>query len=295
MDVDFLDVSHLFTNVREWITFMRGRNLLVQDLFCCRQICSKVHDSNTSDKEMFQCNICKRRQSIRIRSFWSKSKLPLTILMAILYFFSQDLSVSQCKKLLNKHVSKVSIIQWYNYFRDLMTTYMARNPVRFNNNTTVHCDESFIGGKRKYNRGRVPAVTPRFVFGIIDNTAHKAVVEFVPRRDAANIIPIITRHVPPGCQINTDGANVYKQLRFMNYTHRFCIHNHRYVDPITGIHSNWIENFWANLKIKLKSLRGSQGNMLDGHLDEYLYRYNRKNDGEMFDNLLSDISNLYPV
>ena len=49
-----------------------------------------------------------------------------------------------------------------------MTTYMARNHVRFNINSTVHCDESFIGGKRKYNRGYIPNVVQRYVFGIVD-------------------------------------------------------------------------------------------------------------------------------
>ena len=88
---------------------------------------------------------------------------------------------------------------------------------------------------------------------------------------------------------------MYQQLRYMNYTHRFCIHDQNYVDPVSGVHSNWIENFWSNIKIKLKSIRGSQGSMLDGHFDEYLYRYNRKNDGEMFDLILTDIAVFYPV
>ena len=67
----------------------------------------------------------------------------------------------------------------------------------------------------------------------------------------------------------------------MNYTHKFCIHERQYVSR-DGTHSNWIENFWSNLKIKLKSKRGSQGRMLDGHLDEYMYRYNRKEEGDIF-------------
>ena len=243
MEIDFLDVAPLFSNIRMCIEYMRGRNLLLQDLMCCRNICSKVFDSGTSDQQVFQCNICKSRKSIRKGSFWSKSKLPLTILLAILYFFAQDLSVSQCKNFLKKRVSKPSIIQWYNYFRDIMTTYLARNIIRFDDNCVVHCDESFIGGKQKYNKGRVPKVKTRYVFGIIDNNAHKAVVEFVEKRDADHIIPIITRHVPNGCQINTDGAKVYKQLQYMNYIHEHCIHKHHYVDPVSGIHSNWIENF----------------------------------------------------
>ena len=47
--------------------------------------------------------------------------------------------------------------------------------------------------------------------------------------------------------------------------------------------------------MKLKSVRGSQGSMLDGHLDEYIYHYNRKIEGNMFELLLNDIANFYPV
>ena len=85
-----------------------------------------------------------------------------------------------------------------------------------------------------------------------------------------NIIPIITCHVRPGCTINSDGAKVYKTLSTMNYTHNIVIHKEHFVNPDNGSHSNWIENIWGNLKIKLKSIRGCQNVMLDGHLDEYI-------------------------
>ena len=110
-----------------------------------------------------------------------------------------------------------------------------------------------------------------------------------------NIIPLISRAVPPGSTIHTDGANVYKTLgRHMRYNHNFVVHKTEYVTA-EGIHTNWIENVWSNLKIKLKSLRGSQGTMLDGHIDEYQYRYNRKNEGGIFELMLQDIANFYPV
>ena len=40
---------------------------------------------------------------------------------------------------------------------------------------------------------------------------------------------------------------------------------------------------------------GSQGQMLDGHIDEYMYRYNRKYKGDIFNLMLQDIANMYPV
>ena len=172
-----------------------------------------------------------------------------------------------------------------------MTTYIQNNQILFANGT-VHVDETFIGGKRKYNRSRIPNVNPRYLFGITDN--QKIFLQFVERRDFINIIPLITRHVSPGVTINTDGAKVYKTLDSMNYTHKTCIHKEHFVNPIDGTHSNWIENIWGNLKIKLKSLRGSQRRMLDRHLDEYVYRYNRK-EGDIFNLILHNIASFYPV
>ena len=99
----------------------------------------------------------------------------------------------------------------------------------------------------------------------------------------------------PGCQINSDGANVYKILSRLNYIHKTVIHETHFVNPVDGTHTNSIENFWSNMKAKLKVMHGSQKSMLDGHLDEFVYRYNRKNEGSVFKLMLQDIANFYPI
>ena len=99
--------------------------------------------------------------------------------------------------MLKSHVSTKSIIQWYNYFRDVCTCYFSNNFIRFDRNSVVHIDETAIGGKRKYCRGRIPNTKTRWLFGIINKDEHKAFVQFVPKHDFINIIPIITRHVEP--------------------------------------------------------------------------------------------------
>ena len=296
MEFTILDIAPLLSSIQMTITFMRGHNLLLQDYFCCGMQCSKVRDIKLSDQEIFQCKstICRKRYSIRTNSFWFKSKLPLNVLIGILYFFATGSSFTEVYKHFKGKISKPSIIQWFNYFRDLMTTYFVNNRVIFNN-CTVHVDETFIGSKRKYGKGRIPKCKQRYLFGIIDQISHKAYMQFVPKKDHRNIIPIIERHVNAGCTINSDGANVYKILGKLNYTHNVVIHDRHYVDPITGTHTNWIENYWSNLKMKLKSIRGSQKTMTDGHLDEYLYRYNRKHEGSVFNLLLEDIANFYPI
>ena len=294
MEFNILELAPIISDTKQCITFLRGRNLLLEDYICCGQPSAKVVDPNLTDKEIFQCNLCRQRHSIRTGSFWSKSKLELTVLVTILYFFANCSTVTNVRNFLHRKASKTTIIQWFNYFRDVMSTYLSNHPAMFQN-CTVHIDETFIGGKRKYNRGRIPNVRPRWLLGIVSKTDHKIAIEFVTKRDFINVIPFITRHVSPGCTINTDGAKVYTALDRMNYNHNVCIHKEHFVNPLTGEHSNWIENVWGNLKIKLKSIRGSQNRMLDGHLDEYVYRYNRKSEGSIFDLLMQDIAIYYPI
>ena len=293
MAMNILQIAPIISDIKSTVQFMRLHNLLLQDYWCCETICSKVMDISLKDREIFQCNICTKRYSIRTGSFWFKSKLQLNVLLGLLYFFSIGSSITEVCKFFNSKISRVSAIQWYTYFRDIITAYLINNPVTFSNNCTVHCDETFIGGKRKYNKGRIPKTKTRWLFGIVDKAEHKAYIQFVPKKNHENIVRIIQQKVPIGSNINTDGAQVYKILRFQ-YNHKFVIHERMYVAP-DGTHSNWIENFWSNLKMHLKSIRGSQQRMLDAHLDEYMYRYNRKHEGNMFDLLIADIANQYRI
>ena len=148
MDLNILDVAPVLTDVSICIAFLRGRNLLLSDFFCCNQLCAKVHDASLTDKEIFQCYVCCRRTSIRHESFWSKSKLSLCLLIGILYFFSNGSSITDLLRFFAGKITKPTAIQWYNYFRDIMTTYMTNHPVTFSN-CTVHIDETFIWWKTK--------------------------------------------------------------------------------------------------------------------------------------------------
>ena len=99
-DLNLLDVAPLLSDINSCMRFLRQNNLLKQDHYCCNQPCSKVMDVSLTDREIFQCRICTKRCSNRDNSFWAKSKLKLTILLAIVYFFCQDISVTQCVKML---------------------------------------------------------------------------------------------------------------------------------------------------------------------------------------------------
>ena len=73
------------------------------------------------------------------------------------------------------------------------------------------------------------------------------------------------------------------------------IHKENFVNPVTGAHTNSIECFRSHLKYHLKIVKGSQKSMTDGHIDEFFYRYNRQQEGDIFDLLLTDIAQYYPI
>ena len=291
---NIVDLAKIICEVPATLQFMRNNGLLKRRYFCCNADCSIVGNQYLSDGEIFQCNICKKRTSIRVDSFYSGSKLPLSTHLSILYVFAQGLSLVECTRFLEGRCSQKTLIDWLNFYRDVCTTYLANNPVTFSRNCTIHVDETFIGGKRKYRRG-CQLDDPRWLFGLVCRYHHKIHMEFLEDQSHPSIIPIISAHVQRGATIHSDGANVYKCLGNMGYVHRFVVHQHHYVNPGTGIHSNHIENVWSNLKTHLKRIRGSQGEMLDSHIDEYIYRYNRRNEGKMFYLLVADIARYYPV
>ena len=250
---NIFELSEHISSERNVIEFLRIHGVLKRNHSCCGNLCSKVMDVSLTDKEIFQCNSCHRRYSIRTNSYFAKSKLKLTVLLSILYFFANSCSVTNCVSFMKGQASKVSIIQWFNFYHDVMTTWLSNNPVQFDGRVNViHVDETAVGGKHKYHRGR-NVVRPHWLFGITQKDSHKIHLQFIPNREKIMILPIIYRHVRQGSEINSDGAKCYKSLIHMGYTHNVVIHKYEFVTD-EGIHTNNIENVWSNLKSVLKKI-----------------------------------------
>uniref|UniRef100_A0A914H0A7 Transposase n=1 Tax=Globodera rostochiensis TaxID=31243 RepID=A0A914H0A7_GLORO len=73
-------------------------------------------------------------------------------------------------------------------------------------------------------------------------------------------------------------------------------HRQNFVCPVTGTHTNHVENFWKNLKMKNKAMSGTLRDMLPGYMDEYMWRqFNGKKTLAAFDNIFDQISQFYVV
>ena len=157
----------------------------------------------------------------------------------------------------------------------------------------VEADETYVGGRRRGTpRGRPgPNSHKTAVFGAVERKG-RVVAVTVPNVKKATLMPHIIERVLPASTVYTDELKSYDGLRKAGYQHRRICHAQRvYVSG--DIHTNTIEGFWSLVKRGIGGVyHAVSAKHLQGYLNEYAWRYNRRNDGEsMFEALLLRAAN----
>jgi len=153
---------------------------------------------------------------------------------------------------------------------------------------TVEVDETYIGGVRKYGRGRPmggdKVKTP--VVAIVQRKG-RVIAKALPDVTGASILPMIRDHVVPGSVIYTDEYNVYDGIQTMltpdgkpaNYRHHTIKHSDG-VYVRGDVHTNSVEGLWSLIKRGIGGVYHSVSRKhLQSYLDEYCFRYNRRHEG----------------
>ena len=87
-------------------------------------------------------------------------------------------------------------MDWFNFIRDVCAQYFISHPVQIGGpGLEVEIDESKFG-RRKYHRGRM--VEGHWVFGGTERITGNSFLVEVDKRDAATLIPIITKYIRAG-------------------------------------------------------------------------------------------------
>ena len=93
----------------------------------------------------------------------------------------------------------------------------------------------------------------------------------------------------PSALVYTDETPAYKRLhKAHGYVHR-RVHHTKRIYVFGDVHTNTIEGFWSLVKRGISGVYHSvSAKFLQQYLDEYAWRYNRRNDERsMFDQLTS--------
>jgi len=75
-------------------------------------------------------------------------------------------------------------------------------------------------------------------------------MEIVDQRDAATLLPIIRSHTLPGTTIWSDMWAAYNAVGALPgiRSHDTVNHSIHFVNPVSGTHTNTIENYWCRYK-----------------------------------------------
>ncbi|XGW17675.1 hypothetical protein V3C99_002344 [Haemonchus contortus] len=166
------------------------------------------------------------------------------------YLFAYDLgTVKEMARTLE--VSESSIVQWTQWFREVLVEYYTNNVSKIGGpNTVVQVDETCIvrrvgGIERK-----------EWLFGGIQEGTKLVFMEIIDDHSSATLDAIIQKHVLPG-----------------GYHHETVNHSENVVDPDSGVHTQRTENFWNHLKAKIRSRHGLKGELWDDYFFEVLWKW----------------------
>jgi transposase-like protein len=152
----------------------------------------------------------------------------------------------------------------------------------------VEADETYIGGKRKGKTGRPgpgdKKKTP--VFGMVERGGRVAAMT-VENVKATTLVPQMEKRILPASVVYTDEYPAYGRLHRSGYDHR-RIHHASGVYVVGDVHKNTIEGFWSLVQGGIGGTHHAvSAKYLQGYLNEYVLRYNRRNDARsMFEQLL---------
>jgi len=260
-------------DVQKHIHFFRKLRILKRNmtcLFCKTQmdevVCNKIKDKCVFKCYTTTCNKYKTTRSIRSYSFLENINISLKDVLKIMWKFSQEI---QCVDLINEiECGKNSLYKLYSLFRQLCKKYYDDNPLLLGGiGRVVNCDESLFRHKPKYHRGR--STTKEFwVFGIADTSLVPArcFMTLVKDRSAKTLLPIIKKHIREGSVVYTDCWAAYNNIKSIGLDHETVNHSLHFVNPESGVHTQFIESYWGKQKYRQKKMKGIDGN----HIEEYL-------------------------
>lgn len=156
----------------------------------------------------------------------------------------------------------------------------------------MEIDETKIGAKRKYGRGRAESGPDVWILGGVDRETKHIFLEIVEDRSRDTLLPVITANVTDGTTVYTDMWPAYLGLSDHGFDHKMVNHSTGFV--LNGVNTNTIESLWGELKADLKIKRGLNREQLPGFLDEFVYRRIYRSE-DIFVQLLDHIAYYYTV
>jgi transposase-like protein len=141
----------------------------------------------------------------------------------------------------------------------------------------VEIDEMYVGGTRKDGKGRYPQRPKTPVLGMVERGGRVSAY-VVEDKSALSLYPWIRKSVAQGTQLYTDEHPGYVALDKQGFVHNAVQHKDGiYVSG--NVHTQTMDGFWSLVKNGIRGVyHRVSAKHLQGYLNEYVWRYNRRDD-----------------
>jgi len=243
-----------------------------------------------SGRPAYACDYCGSMISPMAGTIFEKSSTALRTWFYAMYLMSATRCGISAKQIQRETgVTYKTAWRMFKQIRTLMSEEISLE------GEAVEMDETYMGGKRRIGakRGR-PAANDGKKTCVVGAVERGGKVIAIASSDASSktLHGIAKEYILPNSIVYTDEWNGYNGLDKVNgYEHRRINHSAG-VYVIGTTHTNTIEGFWSLVKRGIGGVYHSVSKKyLQTNLDEYSFRYNRRNNGQpMFTSLLEQVS-----
>jgi transposase len=238
------------------------------------------------DRPSYDCDTCGHHIHPTAGTIFHKSATSLHLWFYAMYIMASTrcgVSAKQLERELG--VTYKTAWRMFNLIRNEVMADDAHGPL----SGEVEADETWHGGKmRESERKRKIAnkdavqIGPHAkkretVFAIVERGG-RVVAMHVPSRYGHTLRKNLLQHVEPGATVYTDDYAGYNGIDF-TYTHHTINHSGR-IYAEGHVHTQTIEGFFSLFKNGVRGVYHSVSpKWLQGYLNEYTWRYNRRDNG----------------
>lgn len=261
----------------------------------CNKCRKETKHHRIAGRTAYSCQLCGRHIYPLAGSIFEKSSTSLRLWFYAMYLMGSTRCGISAKQI--QRETGVTYKTAWRMFKQIRTLLSEDLQLE---GPSVEVDETYYGGVRKYGTGRPMRGDKKKapILGIVERKG-RAVAKAVTDVGQATLQGAIREHVLPDSMVYTDELKGYTGLRWLKdkdgrplgYEHRRIKHSAK-VYVVGDIHTNTVEGFWSLIKRGIGGVYHSVSQKyLQSYLDEYSYRYNRRDQGNLiFKLILGEVS-----
>jgi transposase-like protein len=235
----------------------------------------------TTRPGLWKCRACRKPFTVRMGTVFESSHVPMHIWIQAMYLMCASKKGIATRQLHRTFGGSLKTAWFLGHrIREAMTVLKVDDSGPFGGgqlggeNEVVEADETFVGGKARNRKGKIPPKTP--VLSLVERDGRVRSFR-VPDVTAQTLKPIIVSHVNKATYLMTDDAPVYWAIGDQFSGHGTVNHSAEEYVRAAFWHTNTVENFFSIFK---RGIYGCYFHVSEGHLHRYAaefdFRHNNR-------------------